>query len=59
MLAALTDAHDADAYRRLEDAGVTHIKVMPWVIYHGWTEDLDKKIDGVKRFADEMISQFD
>jgi hypothetical protein len=30
---------------------------MPWAFYHGLTEDLDKKIDGIKRFADDVITK--
>ena len=55
---ATRDAWDVDGYKRLEDAGVTHILTMPWPFYHGETDDLDKKIDGVKRYADDIISRF-
>ena len=58
VMATPSDAFDVDAYRRLEDAGVTHILTMPWPFYHGDTEDLQKKIDGVKRYADDVISRF-
>jgi alkanesulfonate monooxygenase SsuD/methylene tetrahydromethanopterin reductase-like flavin-dependent oxidoreductase (luciferase family) len=58
VMATPSDAFDVDAYRRLEDAGVTHILTMPWPFYHGETEDLAKKIDGVKRYADDVISRF-
>ncbi len=58
VMATPSDAWAADGYRRLEDAGVTHILTMPWPFYHGETEDLDKKIDGVKRYADDVISRF-
>jgi len=59
VMAVPSDAFDVDAYRRLEDAGVTHIKTIPWAFYHRQTEELDKKIDGIKRYADDVISQFD
>jgi probable F420-dependent oxidoreductase len=58
VMATPSDAFDVDAYRRLEDAGVTHILTMPWPFYHGDTDDLEKKIDGVKRYADDVISRF-
>ena len=58
VMATPNDAYDVDGYRRLEDAGVTHILTMPWPFYHGETDDLDKKIDGVKRYADDIISKF-
>jgi probable F420-dependent oxidoreductase len=58
VMATPSDAYDVDAYRRLEDAGVTHILTMPWPFYHGETEELQKKIDGVRRYADDVISRF-
>jgi probable F420-dependent oxidoreductase len=58
VMATPSDAYDVDGYKRLEDAGVTHILTMPWPFYHGNTDELDKKIDGVKRYADDIISHF-
>ena len=58
IMATPSDAWDIDGYRRLEDAGVTHILTMPWPFYHGETDELDKKIDSLKRYADDIISQF-
>lgn len=49
------DAFDRDAYRRLEDLGVTHLVTKPWAFYGGDESDLDAKVDGVKRFADDNI----
>lgn len=59
IMATPSDAWDVDGYRRLEDAGVTHILTMPWPFYYGATDELEKKIDGVKRYADDIISRFD
>ncbi|HEY7775474.1 MAG TPA: LLM class F420-dependent oxidoreductase [Kineobactrum sp.] len=56
VMATPNDAWDADGYKRLEDAGVTHILTMPWMFYHGDTEDVALKIDGIKRYADEVIA---
>lgn len=58
IMATPSDAWDIDGYKRLEDAGVTHILTMPWPFYHGESDELDKKIDAVKRYADDVISQF-
>ena len=44
-----------DGYRRLEAGGVTHILTLPWVFYHGMTENLDEKIDGLQRFAADFV----
>jgi probable F420-dependent oxidoreductase len=56
VMATPNDAWDADGYRRLEDEGVTHILTMPWMFYHGETDDVQLKIDGIKRFADDVIA---
>jgi alkanesulfonate monooxygenase SsuD/methylene tetrahydromethanopterin reductase-like flavin-dependent oxidoreductase (luciferase family) len=58
IMATPSDAWEIDGYKRLEDAGVTHIMTMPWPFYHGDTDELDKKIDAVKRYSDDIISQF-
>ncbi len=58
VMATPSDAWDIDGYKRLQDAGVTHILTMPWPFYHGETNDIEKKIDGVKRYADDIISRF-
>jgi hypothetical protein len=31
---------------------------MPWVFYSGMTDDLQQKIDGIHRFADDIITKF-
>jgi probable F420-dependent oxidoreductase len=58
VMATPSDAWNVEGYTRLADAGVTHILTMPWPFYHGETDDLDKKIDSVKRYSDDIISQF-
>ncbi len=57
VLASASDAGDIDGYRRLGAGGVTHILTMPWVFYHGITDDLDKKVDGIRRFGEEVIAK--
>jgi probable F420-dependent oxidoreductase len=57
VMASASDAHDVDGYRRLGDGGVTHILTMPWAFYHGLTDELDKKVDGIRRFADDVIAK--
>jgi len=58
VMATPSDAWTVEHYQRLEDAGVTHIMTMPWPFYYGETDALDKKIDSVKRYADDIISRF-
>lgn len=57
VMASATDAYDLDGYRRLGDAGVTHILTMPWMFYHGDTKDPEQKQDGIRRFADDVIAK--
>lgn len=59
MVGSCVDAFDYDGYRRLEDVGVTHLLTMPWVFYYGFTEDPQERLDGIRRFADDIISKFD
>jgi hypothetical protein len=30
---------------------------MPWVFYHGMTDDLDQKVDGIRRFGEDIIAK--
>lgn len=57
VMASASDAAGIDGYQRLGDGGVTAILTMPWAFYHGITDDLEKKVDGIKRFADDVISK--
>ena len=36
-------------------AGVTCTLTMPWIFYGGPTEDLDRKIEGIRRFAEDVF----
>ncbi|MBW2235149.1 MAG: LLM class F420-dependent oxidoreductase [Deltaproteobacteria bacterium] len=55
IVAACIDASDADGYRRVADAGVTTLQTMPWLFYSGLTGDLQEKLDGIRRFADDVF----
>ena len=57
VLAACKDAWDLDGYRRLEDVGVTHLVTQPWLYYAGDTTDVQERVDGIRRFADEVIAR--
>ncbi len=57
VMASASDVHDLDGFRRLEAAGVTHVLTMPWAYHHGLTDDLAKKRDGLRRFADEIVQK--
>lgn len=55
VVAACSDAVDADGYRRLADAGVTCLQTMPWLFYGASRDDLDGKLEGIRRFADDVF----
>ena len=55
VMASASDAFTLDGYRRLGEAGVSHVLTLPWIFYHGDTQDLEKKLDGLRRFGEEFI----
>ena len=57
IVAACSDAYGVDGCRRLEEIGVTQIQTMPWLFYGGPTESLEKKQEGLRRYADDVISK--
>jgi probable F420-dependent oxidoreductase len=52
------DAWDLDGYRRVHEAGVTHLITMPWYFYAGADADVAGKVEGIKRFADDVIAKW-
>lgn len=57
VVAASTDAFDADGIRRLEEIGVTHYATAPWILYGGKWDSIEDKRSGLRRFADEVIAK--
>jgi len=66
VITSCYDAKDLDDYRRMEEAGVTHVTLAPWRRL-GEEVDPQKLIrsrslaeitDGIRRHADEVISKF-
>lgn len=57
VVAACRDAYDVDGYRRLEEIGVTHLETMPWVFYGHDGTTLEGKLEGLKRFAEDVIEK--
>ena len=57
VIAAANDAFGVDGYKRLEDAGVTHLITMPWFFYGGPLISLELKQDAISRFADDVIAK--
>jgi probable F420-dependent oxidoreductase len=58
MVCSSVDAVDLDGYRRLEEVGVTHLLTMPWVFYGGFTDDLDQRLAGTARFAEDILARW-
>lgn len=57
IVATCSDAFDADGIRRLEELGVTHYATAPWLFYGGSWASLPDKVDGMRRFADDVIAK--
>ncbi len=52
-----SDAWGAEGYRAMRDMGVSVVSTMPWVYYGVKLHSpVEKKIDGMKRFADDVIA---
>jgi probable F420-dependent oxidoreductase len=56
VVVALNDALTADDFARAEAGGVTDVMTMPWLYYSGFKATLDQKIDGMRRFAEDVIA---
>lgn len=56
MIVSLNDAVTVDQYRRAEDVGVTDILTMPWVFYGGYDQPLAQKLEGLERFAADIMA---
>jgi probable F420-dependent oxidoreductase len=55
VVVALDDALTAEDFARAAAGGVTDVMTMPWLYYHGFKATLEQKIDGMRRFADEVL----
>jgi hypothetical protein len=42
-------------FERAEAGGVTDCWTMPWAYYHGLDATLDQKVDGMGRFAEDVL----
>jgi probable F420-dependent oxidoreductase len=57
VLGTAVDAFDRAGYRRLAEIGVTHVQTMPWYFYGGPTDVLERRIDGIRRFGEDVIQR--
>ena len=55
VITALTDCFLPEQFAAAESAGVTDAMTMPWAYYHGLECSLEQKIDGIHRFADDVV----
>ena len=55
VIAALNDAITPDDFARAEDGGVTDVMTQPWMYYHGRRASLEQKMDGMARFAEDVL----
>ncbi len=51
------DAGGLDDYRELADAGLNTLTTMPWMFSAGPQATLEQKIDSIRRFGEDVISQ--
>jgi probable F420-dependent oxidoreductase len=59
VITALTDAFLPDQFAEAGRQGVTDVWTMPWAYYHGLEATLEQKLDGIRRFADDVIVPLD
>jgi probable F420-dependent oxidoreductase len=59
VITALTDAFLPDQFAEAERQGVTDVWTMPWAYYHGLEATLEQKLDGIRRFADDVNAPLD
>jgi probable F420-dependent oxidoreductase len=56
MIVSLNDAVTLDQFKRAEEVGVTDLLTMPWAYHGGFDQDLQGKLDGLHRFAEEIVA---
>ncbi|OMC40008.1 LLM class F420-dependent oxidoreductase [Mycobacterium sp. GA-1841] len=54
IITPLTDAFTAEHYARAEAGGIQGVITMPWMFYAGPAATLGEKIDGMKRFREDL-----
>jgi len=56
LFASLNDAVTVEQFRAAEDVGVTDLITMPWAYYGGFRQPIGAKVEGMHRFAEEVIA---
>lgn len=55
FITALTDAFLPEQFAAAEERGITDVMTMPWAYYHGLEATLEQKLDGMERFAADVL----
>lgn len=55
IITALSDAFLPEHFAAAAAAGITETWTMPWAYYHGGEASLEQKLDGMERFAADVI----
>ena len=55
VITALSDAFLPEHFATAQSGGVTDCWTMPWAYYHGLDATLEQKVDGLARFARDVI----
>lgn len=55
FITALTDAFLPEQFAAAEERGVSDVMTMPWAYYHGLDVGLEQKLDGMERFAADVL----
>ncbi len=55
VIAALNDAITPEQFAAAEAGGVTDVMTMPWLYYYGRSATLEQKLDGMERFAADVV----
>jgi probable F420-dependent oxidoreductase len=55
VVVALNDALTANDFARAGVGGITDVMTMPWLYYSGFKATLEQKIEGMERFADDVL----
>jgi alkanesulfonate monooxygenase SsuD/methylene tetrahydromethanopterin reductase-like flavin-dependent oxidoreductase (luciferase family) len=56
VITALSDAFLPEHFERAERGGVTDCWTMPWAYYHGVDATVEEKVEGMKRFAEDVMA---
>ena len=56
VIVALTDAFLPEHFARAEEGGVTDCMTMPWMYYSGPDAPLQEKLEGMEKFAADVIA---